>query len=121
MSDLKTGLMYSPLTEKVYWGRINTKTGVSVGSNHKDITSDFIGIMLQKFPISTMQKITTNGNHECSIYVVPPKTAARFNESKAMMELLEEMIEQFNHDLNTDYESNLYIRAEQLLAKARGE
>lgn len=116
MSNLKTGLMYSPLTEKVYWGKINVKTGVSVGSNQKDITSDFIGILLQKFPISTSQKIITNGKHECSVYVVLPNTAARFNESKAMLEMLEHLV---RHDCIND--NSLHKEAEKLLAQARGE
>ncbi len=113
MSNLKTGLMYSPLTEKVYWGRMNVKTGVSVGNNQKDITSDFIGIMLQKFTIGHMQKITKNGEHECSIYVVPPKTAAILDASKDMMEMLE-FLQENPSELNV-----IHIR--KLLAQARGE
>lgn len=83
MSDIKTGLMYSELTQCVYWGRINTKTGIAQG-NKKDVTSDFIGTMLQKFPINTRQNITNNGKVECVVIVVNEEKADRYERSKDM-------------------------------------
>lgn len=82
MSDIKTGLMFSPLTEKVYWGKMNTKTGVSVGNNQKDITSEFIGTMLQKFSINTRQTITTNGKTECVVIVLDEEKANEYTNAK---------------------------------------
>ena len=82
MSDIKTGLMFSPLTEKVYWGKMNTKTGVSVGNNQKDITSDFIGTMLQKFPINTRQNIVSNGKTECVVMVLDEEKAMDYINAK---------------------------------------
>lgn len=82
MSDIKTGLMFSPLTERIYWGKMNTRTGVSVGNNQKDITSDFIGIMLQKFPINTCQNVTSNGKTECVVIVLDEETAKKYCSAK---------------------------------------
>lgn len=139
MSDVKTGLMFSPLTEKVYWGRMNVKTGMSVGDNQKDITSDFISIMLQKFQLNTKQNISCNGKTEAVVFVVDEEKANRYEQSKAMYEMLESvsrelymLIDEVNdqrashihsqtetppdyHDMQTIHEIQV------LLAKARGE
>ncbi len=82
MSDIKTGLMFSPLTERVYWGKMNIKTGVSIGNNKKDITSDFIGTMLQKFPINTRQNIASNGKTECVVIVLDEEKAKEYTNAK---------------------------------------
>lgn len=45
-----TTIGYSPLTEKIYLGQINPKKpGWWVGNKKRDITSEFIAVMLQKF------------------------------------------------------------------------
>ena len=53
MANTKTGLLYSELTGRVYWGTVNTKTNVA-RSDKKDVTSDFIATMLQKFPVDLL-------------------------------------------------------------------
>lgn len=65
----KTGLMYSPLSERVYWG-LNNGKGLAVGSNKKDVTSEFLQVMEMKFPINTSQKITVNGEDKYRVIVV---------------------------------------------------
>ena len=60
---------YSPLSERVYIGRINKKKGTWVGEK-KDITNDFIQVMFQKFPENTMQQITSNGKPTHRIFIV---------------------------------------------------
>lgn len=115
MSKVKTGLMYSPLSEKIYWGRMNTETGVSSGSNKKDVTSDFISIMLQKFKINTMQRIENNGEHECSIFVLDPKKAAMREAAPDMYEMLNSLREEYGSD------SAVGKDIDALLEKARGE
>ena len=114
MSSIKTGLMFSPLTKKVYWGRMNVKTGVSVGDNQKDITSDFISIMLQKFPLNMRQKISCNGKVEAVVFVVDEEKANRCEQSKAMYEMLDYLC-----GLDELQVHKPEIKA--LLAKARGE
>ena len=65
----KTGLLFSPLTDRVYWGRHNGK-GLAVGDNQKDITSEFIQIMKHKFPINTAQNISINGENKYRVIIV---------------------------------------------------
>ena len=65
----KTGLLYSPLTERVYWGRHNGK-GIAVGGNQKDVTSEFLQVMEMKFPINTTQNISINGENKYRVIVV---------------------------------------------------
>ena len=56
---LKIG--YSPMTRKVYLGLQRPNTWVG----HKmDITSDFIQVMEQKFPINTSQSISVEGENK---------------------------------------------------------
>ena len=84
MSNIKTGLMYSPLTERVFWGQMNIKTGVKVGREPRDVTSDFISIMLQKFPINTRQIITANGKTEAVVIVLDEDKAKKYEEFAAL-------------------------------------
>ena len=74
----KTGLLYSPLTERVYWGLHNGK-GVSVGDKQKDITSEFIQVMEMKFPINTVQNISVNGENKYRVIVVDMKKEVTVN------------------------------------------
>tara|TARA_R110002096_G_C14661646_1_gene728211 strand:+ start:32768 stop:33019 length:252 start_codon:yes stop_codon:yes gene_type:complete len=68
--SIKTGMGLSPITKRVYWGRQNTDTGCWVGNNKKDITSDFLQVLEQKFPINTAQNISENGEDKYRIIVV---------------------------------------------------
>lgn len=65
----KTGLLYSPITERIYWG-LHNGNGVAVGSKQKDITSDFIQAMEMKFPINTVQNVSVNGDNKYRVIVV---------------------------------------------------
>lgn len=66
MSNMKTGLGYSELTGRIYWGRQNTKTGTWSGDK-KDVTSEFLQVMEHKFPIGFKQNIVANGEHRSTI------------------------------------------------------
>ena len=65
----ETGLLYSPITERIYWG-LHNGNGVAVGNKHKDITSDFIQAMEMKFPINTVQNVSVNGENKYRVIVV---------------------------------------------------
>jgi hypothetical protein len=89
MSNIKTGMMYSPLTERVFWGQMNIKTGVKTGKEAKDITSDFIGVMLQKFQINTQRTITANGKIEAVIIVLDEKKSKKYLAAPDLFNALE--------------------------------
>lgn len=59
----KTGLLYSPLTGRILWGRHN-------GNNQKDITSGFLQVMEMKFPVNTSQNVSVNGENKYRVIVV---------------------------------------------------
>ena len=65
----KTGMLFSPITNRIYWGLHNGK-GVAIGDKQKDITSEFIQMMEHKFPINTTQNISVNGENKYRIIVV---------------------------------------------------
>ena len=127
MSNIKTGLMFSPLTERVFWGRVNQKTGVAVGNNQKDITSDFIGVMLQKFPIGTRQNITVNGEIEAVVIVVGEDVADRFGRSKEVEAQRDELLEALKDLVNlipiageTEAQERAKWKAIEAIEKAEG-
>lgn len=68
MSNVKTTLSYSPLSGRVYWGKVNLETGVAVGNTRKDVTNAFLQCVEHKFPINYSQNITVNGEHVSTIY-----------------------------------------------------
>jgi hypothetical protein len=43
--SVKTGIGYSPLTDRVYIGKQNQEKGMWVGNDKIDITQDFIAVM----------------------------------------------------------------------------
>jgi hypothetical protein len=113
----KTGLMYSELSSSVYWGTMSASTGIA-RSGKKDITSDFIGIMLKKFPVNTMQNITCNGEAEVVIMVLDSVKAERYKAANEMYKMLEEVNNWFIKESVFDGDGHNDI--EILLAKARG-
>ncbi len=128
MSNLKTGLMYSELSSKVYWGTVNQKTGIA-RAGKKDVTSDFIGVMLKKFPVGFKQNIECNGKVEAVVIVVDEEKANKYScagemydEIKQDIVDLKEFILTLNEQSNDwlFYNSKLQGKS-QLLAKARGE
>ena len=66
---MKSTLSFSPLSNRIFYGRVNEKTGVASGSQ-KDVTSEFLYCMEQKFPVNTVQTITVNGVAMYRIFVV---------------------------------------------------
>lgn len=70
MAKIKSGLGYSPLTERVYWGKQNTETGTWVGNEKRDITSEFLQVMEHKFPVNTVQNVSVNGENKYRVIVV---------------------------------------------------
>lgn len=66
----RTGLMYSPLTGRIYWGRYNGEGVATSSGKNKDITSEFLQIMEQKFPVNTTQNVSVSGENKFRIIVV---------------------------------------------------
>ena len=64
-SELKLG--HSPLTDRIYLGSQNK--GIWSGKK-RDITNDFIQVMLQKFEPNTAQKISIDGETKYGVIVV---------------------------------------------------
>lgn len=78
---IKSQLMFSELTGKVYYGSINTATGRAHG-NKNDVTNSFMYCVEQKFPAGFSHDITVNGEHKFTIYNVEAgKVAYTFEES----------------------------------------
>lgn len=115
MSNIKTGLMYSPLTSNIYWGRMNTKTGVATG-NKADVTSEFIGVMLQKFEINTRQNIECNGRIEAVIITLDEEKSHKYNCTNEMHRMLEFLVER---ELISD--ESVEADCIKLLNKAKGK
>lgn len=107
--------MYSELSNKVYWGTINQKTGIA-RAGKKDVTSDFIGVMLQKFPVGFKQNIECNGKVEAVVIMVDEEKSQKYNCVNEMYDYLLYMVE---HDVIND--SSIEREVKSLLAKARGE
>lgn len=54
-------LGYSPLTQNVYLGRINPKKPGIRSWEKKDVTNEFISVLLRKFKEGEMHTLTING------------------------------------------------------------
>ena len=118
MANTKTGLLYSELTGRVYWGTVNTKTNVA-RSDKKDVTSDFIATMLQKFPVNYMQDISVDGKVEATVIMLDNKTAPKYKVASDMYEMLESLSKMSTEDAKLYLENSSDLV--DLLAKARGE
>jgi len=61
---IKSGIGYSPLTEKVYMGRQNTDKRMWVGEK-TDVTNDFIAVAYEYFTEGTVRAISgsESGQH----------------------------------------------------------
>ena len=70
MSNVKTTLSYSPLSGRIYWGRVNLDTGRAVGVAKTDVTNAFLQCVEHKFPINTSADMTVDGKHVSTIYNV---------------------------------------------------
>ena len=67
MSKLQLG--YSPLTERIYLGKVNPKKPTEWVGEKRDVTSDFLQVMLQKFEPNTKTSITIEGKPKYEIIV----------------------------------------------------
>jgi len=66
---IKSGIGYSPLTEKVYLGKQNTEKRLWVGEK-KDITNDFIAVSFEYFEKGTIREIgSSNGSKNLFINI----------------------------------------------------
>jgi hypothetical protein len=54
---VENGIGYSPLSEKVYFGKQNKSKGMWVGDK-KDITDDFVSVALNYFAENSIREIT---------------------------------------------------------------
>ena len=75
-TDNKQHLGYSELTQRVYLGRQN---GNHFVGDKRDVTSEFIQIMLQKFSPNTSTGITVDGEKKYKIIVVDRKKKVTVN------------------------------------------
>jgi len=66
----RSGLGYSPLSGRVYWGRQNSETGMWVGNDKRDVTSEFLQVMEHKFPVNTTHNVSVNGENKYRVIVV---------------------------------------------------
>jgi len=57
----KTTIGYSPLTKRVYLGKINSAKPDTWIGDKEDITSDFIRVLFQKFEPGYKHQVTVNG------------------------------------------------------------
>lgn len=64
----KTGMGYSPLTEKVYWGKQNTEKRMWVGLK-RDITDEFIAVSFEYFEENKVRTICSGGTENLFINV----------------------------------------------------
>jgi hypothetical protein len=71
MAYEKLVLGFSPLTERVYLGKVNPKKKNEWSGDKKDITSNFIAVMLQKFEPNTETTLTVDGKKKYTVTVMP--------------------------------------------------
>ena len=68
MTDNKMHLGHSPLTDNIYLGK--QKGNHWVGEK-RDVTNEFIQVMLQKFEPNTVKGITIDGKLTYNVIIVP--------------------------------------------------
>lgn len=68
-TKVSSGIGYSELTEKVYWGKQNKSKGMWIGNDKKDITSDFINVMMQFVPPNTTRTVTGQTTKEKNTFI----------------------------------------------------
>lgn len=66
----KSVLGYSPLTERIYLGRTAKNNPNMWAGEKRDMTNNFIQVMLQKFEPNTIHNISVNGENKYRILVV---------------------------------------------------
>lgn len=69
MSDQKLQLGYSHLTERIYLGKKNVG-GERWSGEKRDVTNEFIEIMLKKFDPNTTHTISLDGKPSLRVLVV---------------------------------------------------
>ena len=76
MTDTKLHLGYSPLTEKIYLGKQNGNYWVG---EKRDVTNEFIQVMLHKFQPNMITGVTINGELTYNVLVVPADSKVTIN------------------------------------------
>jgi len=66
----KSVLGYSPLTGSIYLGRTAKNNPNMWAGEKRDMTNNFIQVMLQKFEPNTVQNISVNGENKYRVLVV---------------------------------------------------
>lgn len=74
----KANLQFSPLSGRIFWGRVNPKTCVSIGFQ-RDVTSAFLQVMEMKFPVGTCQNVSVDGENKYRVIVVDMDAAVTVN------------------------------------------
>ena len=67
MSDNKLHLGHSPITGNIYLGR---QSGNHWAGEKRNVTSEFLEILLQKFEPGTIQNIAIDGENKYRMFVV---------------------------------------------------
>jgi len=65
---IKNGIGYSPLTDKIYFGKQNVEKRLWVGDK-KDITQDFIAVALEFFGENCLREISSVDNDKSNLFV----------------------------------------------------
>lgn len=69
---ISSGLGYSPLSEKVYWGKQNPKKQMWVGEK-KDVTNNFIDVAHAYFEVNTIRRIASGNDARLFIHIKEDK------------------------------------------------
>lgn len=77
--NIKSGIGYSPLTEKIYWGKQNKEKRIWVGEK-TDITNDFINVLFEYIGPNEYRKITTINGLDENIVINVKKDKASLNK-----------------------------------------
>lgn len=89
--DIKKGIGYSPLSEKIYLGIQNQEKGIWIGSK-EDVTSDFISIMMDYIKSNTMRSVMTESGGDEHLFL----------NVKNNKDGIEKAIKWLNRQLNKD-------------------
>lgn len=89
---IKSVLGYGPVTRRIYWGKINDrKPEVWVGSK-KDVTSNFIHVLVTAFcPAGSVRPITVDGKVEAHVFTVSNTKDSMLAAAKKLTDMAEEL------------------------------
>jgi len=76
---IKNGIVYSPLTDKVYLGKQNVGKRMWLGQK-KDVTDDFITVALEFFEENCLREISSVDNDKSNLFVNVKNDKASINK-----------------------------------------